>query len=135
MTTIIDEGDVANWLDRPDLQSSSRLELIVEMVNGLIDEKWTLTPRPTQTPTSVRLLALTMASRALASTPGQPPLQSVTRAVDDSSRTERYAISDAVAAGYGVYITDAELTALNSSGSGAYGGSLKLVTSLTKPLT
>lgn len=129
---VVDTEEVANWLDRPDLRSSQRLALIVDTVNGLLEEKWKTPVSPA--PPSVRILALTMAARALTSTPGQAPLQSITKSADDVSRTERYAISDATASGYGVYITEDELLVLNPQASTrGRVGSIRLTTALTGP--
>lgn len=129
---LVDADDVAVWMERPDLRSSERLERVVEMTNGLIEEKWTSRILASPIPPSVKLLALNVASRAMQNKPGHAPLQAVTRQLDDALRTERFAVSPS--ASLGVYLTDDELASLNP-GTGSGTRSIRLVSSHTLPLT
>lgn len=109
---IISTSDLAHAVGRSanELDGDPRAIQLVRLTNGLITEKW---ERPvTPVPTSIQLLALAVVTRAWSSTPGQAPLQSITRSHQDSSRTERYAVSEQSAAGYGVYLEAAELAQL-----------------------
>lgn len=109
--SIIREADLASYLGTPELANDPRLGQIVSLTNGLIDEEWEAPVTPT--PTSVKLLALTVAARAWGITPGRGPLESITRSADDASRTERYAVPQSNADGHTVYLTKAELGRLN----------------------
>lgn len=110
MADVITVADLAAYLDLDELVGV-RAELIMELTNGLIAEKWYNPVDPV--PTSVRLLALDVAARAWRNKPGQAPLESVTRSFDDSSKTERYVVQRSDSSGAYVYLTDAELAILN----------------------
>ena len=104
---IITYAELASYLGAPGLTADPRLILIVDMTNGLIEEKWVNPTEPA--PVSIKLLAFAIASRAWRSDASKAALQSVTRSVDDASRTERYAVS---ANEVGVFLTDDELAQL-----------------------
>jgi hypothetical protein len=104
---IITSTELASYLGDAALATDNRLQLIVDLTNDLVSEKWSKATTPV--PASVRLLALAVASRAWRSDPSKAALQSVTRSIDDASRTERYAVSSEKV---GVFLTDAEETQL-----------------------
>lgn len=123
MADVITLGDLAAYLD-PAAVSGARAELIVDLTNGLIAERWTTPSDPA--PTSVRVLALNVAARAWRNKPGHGPLESITRSIDDASRTERYAIPVGDGSGADVFLTDAELATLNGLPAKARVGSIRL---------
>ena len=110
---VIDIGELGAYLD-PVNVDTPRGALVITLVNGLFEEKWLNPPTdPDAIPSSVKVLALEVAARALASTPGRGQVESVTRGFDDSTRTERYAVQ--ARERNGVYLTAEELADLNGN--------------------
>ena len=107
---IITYAELASYLGDPTLETNTRLILITDLTNGLVNEKWITPVDPI--PFSVKLIALTVASRAWRNDASKAALQSVTRSVDDASRTERYAVSASDASEAGVFLTASELAQL-----------------------
>lgn len=107
---IITYAELASYLGDPALATNTRLILITDLTNGLINEKWVNPVDPA--PVSIKLLAFAIASRAWRNDASKAALQSITRSVDDASRTERYAVS---ASEVGVFLTDSELGQLRPS--------------------
>ena len=101
--TVIDETDLVSYpgLDIADDDDPTKL---LDLVNGLIGEKWTRPADPV--PIGVKLIALSVFTRAWTNPHG---LSSTTRSVDDASRTERLPDQYARA---GVYLTGPELAEL-----------------------
>lgn len=104
---VVTGPDVAAYLQLD--SEDARAEYVATLVDGLIDEKWVTPVDPV--PASVKLMALNVAARAYHASPGRGRLESVTRSVDDASRTERYASS--AGDGEGVFLTEADLAVLN----------------------
>lgn len=104
---IITADDLASWLRDPSLSTDPSLIQIVGLTNDLVSEEWANPDDPA--PTRIRLLTLGVAARAWVNDPSKANLESITRAVDDASRTERYRT-----AGNGgtVYLTGDELAVL-----------------------
>jgi hypothetical protein len=121
---IIDIDDLATDLEDEALTTNQRALNVVARTNALITEKW-LSP-VTPVPASVVELALAVAERALASTPGRGPLESLTRTFDDMTKTERFAVPGGQASGHAVYLTDDELGILNGGTTRRRIGSIKL---------
>ena len=111
MVDVISASDLATHLGNADLETDPRLVQIVTLTNGLITEKWRNPADPV--PVSVQLLGLAVGARAWRATPATGQLESITRSVDDASRTERYVVERGNLDGHHVYITEAELAALN----------------------
>lgn len=105
---IITAGDLASWLRDPDLATNESLLQVVDLTNELVNEEWATPASPV--PTRIRLLALNVAARAWGHNPATAHLESVTRSIDDASRTERYRSSTADGS---VYLTDSELALLH----------------------
>lgn len=117
---VITPDEVISYLGAGTPVESGRLNLIVGLTNGLITDRWanpTMPPAPV--PAWVRSIALEVAARPLRNPGG---LASVTRSIDDASRTER--LSD-TAARAGVFLTPEEDARLANRGStrrrGRYG--------------
>ena len=104
---VITAGDLASWLRDPSLAADESLLQIVALTNELVTEEWATPADPV--PTRIHLLALNVAARAWGQNPATAHLESVTRSIDDGSRTERYrsATSDG-----SIYLTDGELAVL-----------------------
>ena len=107
---IITYEKLASYLGDLTLVTNTRLILIADLTNGLINEKWVTPVNPA--PVSIELLAYAVASRAWRNDASKTALQSITRSIDDASRTERYAVS---ASEVGVFLTDSELGQLRPS--------------------
>lgn len=107
---IISGEELANYLGASVAADGDRLDLIVELANGLVSEKWANPTDADKVPTWVRAIAFEVAARPLRNPGG---LASVTRHVDDASRTER--LSDA-AARAGLFLTTEEEARLANSG-------------------
>jgi hypothetical protein len=105
---IIIPADLASWLREPDLAADESLNQIVSLTNELITEEWAAPEDPI--PTRIRILALNVASRAWVRNPAHAHLESITRTLDDASRTERYKSSTNDGT---VYLTDSELAVLH----------------------
>lgn len=106
---IITGTELKNYLGASIVVDPARLALIVELTNGLVEEKWT-NPTPDDIPIWVRAITFEVAARPLRNPGGHA---SVTRHVDDASRTER--LADA-AARAGVFLTVEEETRLANTG-------------------
>ncbi len=105
---VITAADSASWLRNPALEDDPSLVQVVELVNALVDEEWTTPVDPV--PVRITLLALGVAARAWSHDPSTAHLESVTRGVDDATRTERYRASTVDAS---IYLTAGELAILN----------------------
>lgn len=110
---IIGVNDLADFLGVETVASDSRAAYIVGLTNGLLAEVWAAPVDPV--PTSVQVLALEVAARGFQARPGAGRMESVTRSIDDGSRTERYAASVADQTGRSVFLTDDEEARLNGS--------------------
>ena len=107
MADVISEADLASWLRDETLEANASIEQIVELVNELVSEEWTDPSEPV--PARIKLLALGVGARAWVRNPSTAHLESVTRSIDDGSRTERYRSSGVEGS---VYLTDAEVAIL-----------------------
>lgn len=107
MTDIITADDLASWLRDDSLADNDSLIQIVELTNDLINEEWVNTESPV--PARIRLLGLNVATRAWVQDPSKSNLESLTRTLDDASRTERFKTT---ANSGNVYLTDLELALL-----------------------
>lgn len=105
---VITAAELASWLRNPDLTTDPSLVQIVGLVNDLIDEEWVDPEDPV--PVRITLLALGVAARAWTHNPATSHVESITRSIDDGSRTERYRTSTADGS---VFLTAAELAILN----------------------
>lgn len=117
---VITPDEVISYLGASTPVESDRLNLIIELTNGLIADKWANpTTPPDSVPAWVRSIALEVAARPLRNPRG---LASVTRSIDDASRTERLADTAARA---GVFLTAEEEARLANRGNtgrrGRYG--------------
>lgn len=103
---IISDAELASYLDT---EVTAGLTLVVELVNGAINEAW-IDPPADQSliPTQVRAMAFNVAARAAGNVKG---LTSWTKAWDDITVTERMEAGDADQRG--VYLTEADLEILN----------------------
>ena len=104
---IISAADLASWLRDSSLEGNASLNQIVTLTNELVTEEWTSAEDPA--PAKIKLLTLGVAARAWVNDPGKAHLESLTRGLDDATRTERYRASTANA---GVYLTGDELATL-----------------------
>lgn len=107
MTDIIDAADLASWLRDDSLASNTSLIQIVDLTNELVAEEWADPADPA--PARIRLLALNVATRAWVADPSKSHLESLTRTLDDASRTEKFKSSGS---GGSVYLTGDELAIL-----------------------
>lgn len=105
---VITAGDLASWLRDPSLEANESLIQVVDLTNELVAEEWSDPVDPA--PARIRLLTLGVASRAWVNDPSKANLESLTRALDDASRTERYRAS---ANDGTVYLTSDELAILH----------------------
>lgn len=98
-----------------------KLNYLAELANGLVEAEWRNPVDPA--PAWVVTIALEAAARPARNPRG---LGSVTRSIDDGSRTERYSETAARA---GVYLLDAELRRLQqlptTSRSGRVAGTIR----------
>lgn len=85
---IITAAELASYLRSPDLATDPALAQIVDLTNDLISDEWGAPVDPI--PVKVRLLALNVSARAWSWDPSIAHLESVTRGLDDATRTERY---------------------------------------------
>lgn len=90
------------------LVNDDSFKQIVELTNALVTEAWTDSPT-TPAPIKIRLLAFGVAERAWTHNPSTANVESVTRSIDDASRTERYRSSGSNS---NIFLTDAELALL-----------------------
>jgi hypothetical protein len=130
MADIITITDLSEWLEDETLPDSPRAGRIIQLTNAEINEAWRTPLHPP--PAWVIKLALTVASRAVASKPGRGPIESVTRSFDDSSKTERYAVRETDRSGNDVFLTDEERDRLNDRPSSPV-GSIRLGVPQTWP--
>lgn len=107
MADVITAVDLAAWLRDETLADDTSLQQIVELVNELVAEEWVSPEDPA--PARIKLLALGVGARAWTHNPATAHVESVTRSIDDGSRTERYRASSTSGS---VYLTDAELAIL-----------------------
>lgn len=101
MADVIKPAQLATYLG---VALDEKIAYLTELANGLVNDEWKTPTTPA--PTWVVTIALEAAGRPARNPKG---LASVTRSVDDGSRTER--LSD-VAAQSGVFLTDDELRRL-----------------------
>lgn len=118
---VISAADLASYLRDSSLASNASLQQIVTWTNALVTEEWATPVTPV--PTKITLLALNVAARAWVNDPSRANVESVSRSLDDASRTERYR-STANQAG-AVYLTEAEQAILAGR---TYRRSVRLVT-------
>lgn len=104
---IITAADLASWLRDASLATNDSLEQIVDLTNELVTEEWANPIDPV--PARITLLTLGVAARAWVNDPSRAHVESVTRSLDDASRTERYRTSSSSGT---VYLTDDELAVL-----------------------
>jgi hypothetical protein len=109
---IIDVQDLADYLRDSSLASDAALIQIVDLVNDLVNDNWSTPADPA--PARIRLLALNVGARAWAWNPASANLESITRSIDDGSRTERYRSGSSLGS---VYLTDDELLLLRGKPS------------------
>lgn len=109
---IIDVQDLASYLRDDSLAEDPSLIQIVDLVNDLIEDNWT--DPQIVVPARVKLLALNVSARAWAWNPASAHLESITRSIDDGSRTERYRAGSSSGS---VYLTDDELLVLRGKSS------------------
>ena len=105
---VITPADLTSYLRDDSLATNTSLEQIVDLTNDLIAEEWSTPVDPA--PVKIRLLALNVAARAWANDPSRSNLDSITRSVDDATRTERYRTSNQNGS---VYLTETEEALLN----------------------
>lgn len=103
MANIIDPIDLASYLRDLSLATDPALEQIAELVNDLINENWA--DPVDEIPARIRLLALNVGARAWSWNPATAHLESISRTLDDASRTERYRSGGS---GGSVYLTEDE---------------------------
>lgn len=113
---IITGGELTNYLGSSAPAAGGRLELIVELANGLVTDAWATPTEPNAIPSWVRAITFEVAARPLRNPGG---LASVTRHIDDASRTER--LSD-LAARAGLFLTAEEEARLANRGKTRRGG-------------
>lgn len=115
MTLTYSYGAAASWVRKPDLATDPVFVGFVDEVYEELAEHWRC---PTETlPTVIRAIVRAAIRRGWASGVGER-LESLTRTIDDASRTERFAASSGVgsaASEYG-YFTPAEIAVLNNCG-------------------
>lgn len=105
---IISADELALRFRNPDLADDESFVQVVDLTNELLTEEWTDNPTD-PAPIKVKLLAFGVAERAWTHDPTTANIESVTRSVDDASRTERYRSSGSNS---NIYLTDAELALL-----------------------
>jgi hypothetical protein len=103
---IITADDLNTYLGAGVAASSAQLDLLVDLANDLVTETWRTPTEPA--PTWVTAIALEVAARPARNPKG---LASLTKSVDDGSRTERMLADRA-----GVYLTKDEAAALRNDG-------------------
>ena len=113
MADVITTTTLSAYLEDEAILTSTRASEIVDLTNSLIDEEWANPEDPV--PARIKMLAYTVAARAYYNKPGRGPLESLTRSFDDSSRTERYAVTVGEANGHDVFLTDDELALLRGT--------------------
>lgn len=111
---ILTVNDAADWLRTPDLVDNPSFQHLVSLVDELVTEEWKW-PREV-VPARVKLLALNAMSRAWVTSPGERTVESLTRSIDDASRTERY--SSTARVGLDGLLTPDELEYLHGASGG-----------------
>jgi chitodextrinase len=119
MADVITLTGLSEWLEDESVATSSRAGKIIELTNKLINENWATPIDPA--PAWVESLALTVATRAWVNKPGKGPVESETRAFDDSSKTTRYAVRASDGSEQDVFLTEAQLDALGARPSSPVG--------------
>ena len=105
---IIAAAELASYLRDDDLATNTSLIQIVGLTNDLLTEEWTTPADPI--PVKITLLALNVAARGWSYNPATANLESVSRSLDDASRTERYRTSSESGS---IFLTEAEEALLN----------------------
>lgn len=104
--------------------ADGKLNYLADLANGIVEEEWRNPVDPA--PAWVVAIALEAAARPARNPRG---LGSITRSIDDGSRTERYSEAAARA---GVYLLDAELRRLHqlptTSRTGRVAGTIRAKT-------
>lgn len=106
---VITYDDLASYLRDTALSADASFMQVVDLVNDLVAENWLWAEAAAPIPAKVRLLALNAAARAWAWNPSTSHLESITRSIDDGSRTERYRAGSTRGS---VYLTEDELLLL-----------------------
>lgn len=105
---IITAAELASYLRDDALAADTSLIQIVGLTNDLVTEEWTGATTPV--PVKIKLLALNVAARGWTYNPATANLESLSRTLDDASRTERYRTSSENGS---VFLTEAEEAILN----------------------
>lgn len=105
---IITPEELASYLRDDSLAADESLIQIVDLTNDLVTEEWAGSTSPV--PVKIKILTLNVAARAWSFNPATANVESVSRSLDDASRTERYRTSSVSGS---VYLTDAEEAILN----------------------
>jgi hypothetical protein len=105
---IITAAELASYLRDDSLATDTSLVQIVGWTNDLVTEEWTAATTPV--PVKIKLLALNVAARGWAYNPATANLESLSRTLDDASRTERYRTSSESGS---IYLTEGEEATLN----------------------
>lgn len=105
---IISADDLALRFRDPGLADDESFQQVVDLTNELLTEEWTDSPVD-PAPIRIKLLAFGVAERAWTHDPSRANIASITRAIDDGSRTETYRTSGSNS---NIYLTDAELALL-----------------------
>jgi hypothetical protein len=104
----ITAAELASWLRDPALAADESLQLVVSLTNDLLTEEWTTPVDPI--PVKIKLLALNVAARGWTYDPAKANLESLSRTLDDASRTEKYRTSSDSGS---VFLTESEEAILN----------------------
>lgn len=100
--------ELASWLRDPSLATDASLALVVSLTNDLLTEEWTTPVNPI--PVKIKLLAFNVAARGWTYDPAKGNLESLSRTIDDASRTEKYRTSSDNGS---IFLTEAEEAILN----------------------
>lgn len=111
MFVIVTLDEAANALRQPDLVDDETFRELVDDVNAAALEAWAWQRSPA--PSRVKRIVVDAIARGWTHVPGQRRLESLTRANDDASRTERYAETSVDAMAVGSFFTEAELAFLS----------------------
>lgn len=105
---IITAAELASYLRDDSLATDPALVQIVSWTNDLVTEEWTASASPV--PVKIKLLTLNVAARGWTYNPATANLESLSRTLDDASRTERYRTSSESGS---IYLTETEEATLN----------------------
>lgn len=105
---IITAAELASYLRDDALATDASLIQVVTLTNDLVTEEWASATTPV--PVKIKLLALNVAARGWTYNPATANLESLSRTLDDASRTERYRTSGENGS---VFLTEAEEAVLN----------------------